>query len=211
MGVGGATDTHHVELAWPAFGTPRYLIRVGLRDDGAEFRCVSFHVTALNRRQPIGATLLRDDVPAGRVISEAIQTLLRERLADAQREQDEPSLGAADVTLYERDPADGHLVNSRPLTEDEAEDFLANRRAYHHGVEQQNAKRLEGATGRGHGRRYPPGHLERVAKIASEARREAKPMGAAVAAAFGISASAAHNQINRARRRGLFDNDREGE
>ena len=63
---------------------------------------------------------------------------------------------------------------------------------------------LIGASLTGPGRRYPVGHLERVAEIYTLARQRHDPPTKAVAQTFGISPGAAKKQVYRARSNGLL-------
>jgi hypothetical protein len=181
---------------WPRMH-PRYLVTVGLRDTGDEFECVSFKVSSLQERAPVGSVAMRS-LPVGALIGEAIQQLLQAALASVEQQRSE----RPELTVY---GVDGDPITG-PALDDEREDFFHNRDAHLREREARLKQMLASATGQGTGRRYPPGHLELVAEIVRDARKAHKPIGAAVADAFGTTTSAAGNLIGRARAQGLLDN-----
>lgn len=188
-----------VSLPWPTVGPPRYAVEVTLHDTGREFVCVAFAIAALQPgpARAVDSALVRN-LPVGTLIREAVQQLVAEREALFRAAAEE----AASTLLVTHVGADGSIVT----TEEPADDaFVEGKRQAWLAAAEETRSRLSEAVGSGPGKRYPPGHLERVAEIAAAARRSREPAAAAVAEAFGISASAAQNQIGRARRLGLFD------
>jgi hypothetical protein len=185
-----------IALPWPK-ARPRYLVTVWLQEAGDQFECVRFDVAALKPGLSIGSSAMRD-LPVGTLIRDAIHRLLGARLREAQQEATSRSLPKQVATS-----ATGEVVSS--FVGDADDVFLRKREAYF----QQRASALQAqlatATGEGKGRRYPPGHLEDVARIVRDARTWQKPAAAAVAEAFNITKTAAANQISRARAQGLLE------
>ncbi len=186
---------HAVEIPWPAV-RPRYVVTVGLRDTGTEFECVSFAV-AVQDGGTVNSLIVRS-LPVGQLIHEAIQRLLRELLARTHVERTTP---LSEEELQEVvDPEHERVLDAadRENVESRRDEYLAEREA-------RLAALRQAGTGQRTGRRYGSGHLEIVAELVAEARREHKPIAAAVAEAFGTSKSAAGNMIGRARAQGLID------
>jgi hypothetical protein len=180
--------TLRVHLPWPA-EKPRFRVTVVLRDVGDEFECVGLQVTTLSQQAGVGAVgsaLLRQ-LPVGRLIRDAIRQLLETLLNEAEREVVMPSARAID------------------------QDFARKQHAFWQDRRDGLISRLAEPTGQGTGRRYPPGHLQDVAAIARSAKRAGESMRGQVAEAFGITPSAAANQISRARMEGLLDDGMENQ
>ncbi len=186
-----------VPCLWPK-KRPRYLVEVRLRDTGERFECVGFDITKLGRGDPIGSRVMRN-IPAGALIAEATHRLLSSRIQAAENVLTE----APPVVHHFHGSADGtvELVGEEPADDE----FMSAKRAYWQARAAEARDRLEAASGEGTGRRYPPGHLEEVARVVRDARRRGEPTAAAVAEVFGIAKSAAANQISRARAQGLLD------
>jgi hypothetical protein len=175
-----------ISYPWPKH-RPKYLVQVWLRDTGARFVCVGLDVTQIEKSSPISSTLMRD-LPVAEIVGEAIRRLLSHSTAVVESIRAEPAAGTGDMPLDEG------------FAEHKAA-FLSSAAAH--------IKKRQQATGEGPGRRWPPGHLDEVARIVRNARRQGLPTGAAVVEAFGISPSAAANQISRARARGLIETEEE--
>jgi len=158
---------------------PAYLVQVTLLDTGRRFDCVGLDVTPLRRTRPLNATLIHQ-LPVRELVKEAISLVVERRIAVASTfENMGLSRGPKDADFWDR--------------------YL----------EAQRKRLAEATRGEGPGRRYPPGHLAEVARIYSDATRAGKPTAAAVSEVFGISSSAAANQISRARAQGLLDTGKE--
>jgi len=184
-----------VAILWPK-GHPRYLVTVRLRERSGEFECASFSVTSLRPGTSVGTAIVRD-LPVAALVREAIRCHLADILSTAEDALENPPT----ELLWVHYGADGP---SQSLDAPD-EEFQRARSAYWQARRDEAAQRLGKASGEGKGRRYPPGHLEEVARIVREARRRKEPAQAAVAEVFGIKRSAAANQIARAKTRGLLE------
>ena len=188
-----------VVLLWPK-RRPRYGVTVYLREQDDEFECVSFAVTSLRPGTSVGTGIMRD-LQVATLVREAVYQVLADRLAS-----EEQQLAYVPETVvsthYGPDGKTSEVVEPD-------EEFKAASQAYWAQRRDRAAARLSKATGEGTGRRYPPGHLEEVAKIVRDARKGRDSAQAAVMQTFGIKRSAAANQIARAKARGLLDQDME--
>jgi hypothetical protein len=184
-----------ISCVWPK-AHPRYLVEVRLRDTGDHFECAGFEVTSLSRRVPINAEAIRH-LPVGSLIREAIYGLVANQVSRAEQVA---NANPPEQLVHSHVTADGE-VRTEMIPPDQ--DWIEARDAYW----KQAARDIEAkhgkAAGMGNGRRWPPGHYERVAEIARDAKQQGQPISTAVARAFGISPSAATTQISRARKRGF--------
>jgi hypothetical protein len=151
-------------IRWP-IDRPEFLVTVGFDDYEGGFECNRLQVISLTPGKPVDSAVLRS-LPMGRLLNEAIEMQLRERLRQGSTASS--GLGNKEITPH------------------------------------------SAVRGRGRGRRYPPGHFERVAAVVRDARRDGRPITRAVAEAFGLSPSAAGNQISRARAQGLLHDETRG-
>jgi hypothetical protein len=174
-----------VVVLWPE-DRPLYAVAVRLREETGEIRCDGFSVFPLAAGGTVGSAVLRS-MPVGALISDAIRQELSMKRDEAKAELAHPAVEALD------------------------EEWGRNRDAFWRARANHYDDALKKARGKGTGRRYPPGHLERVAAIVREARARHDPASVAVAAVLNISKSAAANQISRARARGLLDMEEEVE
>ena len=184
-----------IRVLWPE-GSPRYLVTVWLRETGDQFECFKLDVFSTRPGVSVSSGIMRE-LPVARLVREAIRRLLEVRLREAEKEVEDPS--SVDVLSFSRT---GELLDVGP-----DEEFLQRRQAFWQQRSDAYRKRLGEASGQGRGRRYPPGHLEEVARVVREARFAQEPIQTVVANFFGITRSAAGNQISRARSRGLLDHD----
>lgn len=190
-----------VTVLWPKGRRPSYAVKVWLQDHADDFECVSFEVSSLRPGTSVGTGIVRD-LPVASLIREAVQHLLRTHLSVVERNLAYP--GPATV-VHTHHGADG--ISTEIVATDDA--FREESKAYWEAKREEAATRLSRVSGKGKGRRYPPGHLEEVARIVREARRRQDPAQAAVMAVFGLKRSAAANQIARAKARGLLDTEEE--
>lgn len=191
-------EAMQVDCLWPNT-RPRFRVQVGLVEKDGQFKCVSLKVTSLSPHKEVASGVIRD-LNVGALVTEAIHRVLDNRISEAERELTTPFYPdvvevVASTGEVRVQPADAEFVSRRDAFWQARLDDLR--------------ERLDQPTGQGHGRRYPPGHLEKVAGIVREARHRRAPAAAAVAEVFGISRSAAGNQISRARAKGLIDLDEE--
>ena len=177
-------------VPWPK-ARPRYLVTLRFREHPDEFECVSFTITSLRPGTSVSSAILRD-LPVATLVREAVNEILNGRL----RVVDDAIATPPTEMVHTQYGPDGPSVELVPPSED----YLSNREAFLAA----NGMRSPGVW-QGHGRRYPPGHLEQVAVIVRETCRRKGSAQAAVAERFSISRSAAANQIARARRQGLLD------
>lgn len=184
-----------VRIPWPK-RRPRYVVTVRLRERADEFECVSFTLTSLWPGTSVSTAILRD-LPVASLVREAIHTHLDNLLRISEAVLENPPSQMVHVHYGPEGPTSEVGVPD--------EEFLRRRSAALVASRAEIERRLGQASGKGTGRRYPPGHLEAVARIAREARRRKGSAQAAVAETFGISESAAANQIARARRGGFFE------
>jgi hypothetical protein len=173
-----------IDCLWPV-RRPRVLVRVWLREDNGTFECISIKVSPVTPGIAVSATLIRQ-LPVGTLVAEAIHRLLANHLAEAEGE------------------VEGRHAVPPPVGEDQS-DFTEVRNQYWQRRAEKYRDALAGASGTGRGMRYPEGHLDQVASIVREAKLRRDPITAAVSRVFGISKSAAGNQIARARASGLLD------
>jgi hypothetical protein len=185
-----------VDCLWPKT-RPRFRVQILLVERDGQFGCVSLKVTSLSRHKEVGSAVIRD-LNVGALVTEAIHRVLGIGIAEAEREL----ASAFSANVIEVVASTGE-VREQPA---DAE-FVAHHDAFWQARLEGLRERRDQPTGIGHGRRYPPGHQEKVAAIVREARQRRAPAAAAVAEVFGISLSAASNQISRAKARGLLDAD----
>jgi len=172
-----------------------------LRETGQQFECFRFDVFSMRPGVSVGSSIMRD-LPVGSLVREAVQRLVAARLREAERELEESSVR----TVV------GVAASGTPLELEPDEEFLRHHDAFWQKRADAYRKQLSKPSGKGRGRRYPPGHLEEVARVVRDARSLQDPVQARVAKFFDISLSAAANQISRARARGLLDpNDKKQE
>jgi hypothetical protein len=184
-----------VPIDWPS-AEPRYRVTVGLRDAGDRFECARLSVAAITGN-PIGSAVMRG-LPVGSLISEAIHRL------DVRAIHAEMALLNAGAAASSEIASQGMaLLTASPTASSDMSRFLDE--AYWQSRKAAMSEKLGSPSGKGTGRRYPPGHLEAVAETVREARWRGDPAETAVATVFGITKSAAANQISRARALGLLD------
>jgi hypothetical protein len=189
-----------VPLLWPR-DRPRYVVTVRLCERAGEFDCVSFSVTSLRAGTSVGTSIVRD-LPVATLVRVAIQRHLTDLLRVAEETMSSPLPEM--VHVHRGETGDSKVEVGPP-----DEDFLRARADFWTRTRQDIEQRIGKVSGEGKGRRYPPGHLEEVARLVREARRQKESAQTAVAEAFGIKRSAAANQIARARARGLLGTEEE--
>ena len=120
-----------VELLWPKT-RPRFIVVVELIDTGQEFQCVGFSCYSRHESASVNSATLRS-LPVGKLVTVAVQKLLRNTLDSIEAERKEPSLSVGDFT-----------VDGQPGSSEEFADFLRNRDDALHD-RQQRLKKLLGA------------------------------------------------------------------
>jgi hypothetical protein len=169
------------------------VVTVRLVERAGEFECVSFSITSLRAGTSIGTSVVRD-LPVASLVRDAVRWHLESRLETLQQDRETPP-----DFVHKHQDAQGM---PRFRLAHPTKTFLANRSMLFEQMIQETKQKVGRASGKGKGRRYPPGHLDEVARIVRQARKEKASAQAAVAEAFDITRSAAANQIARAQATG---------
>lgn len=173
-----------IPVRWsPRGGAAHYTVTVEFEHLAGRVECAALKVDSDNAvRYPVTGTVLRQ-LRVEESVLKALAVLRNNAMADVIS-RDVPLLNAADL-----DPAAvEHIAKGRRAQADHAMIVLE----------------ATEVVGEGHGRRYGPDHLKRVAEVYVEAVERHERPTRAVAQAFALTASAAGNHVARARAAGLL-------